>query len=104
MNGTTRNTSEKKSKEILYSHLWVLQVLNVSWQIPGCENKIGPPMVSTAFRACPEVVKINELSFVLKSLEKKNFGACRGSDRFLLECSSDYWLNHVGATIAQAPT
>src|SRR6218665_738497 len=54
------------------------------------------------FPCCPEVVKINELSFVFKSLEKKNFGACRSSDRCLLECSSDYWLNHVGATIAQA--
>src|SRR6218665_2545858 len=33
------------------------------------------------FSCCPEVVKINELSFVFKSLEKKNFGACRSSDR-----------------------
>src|SRR6218665_326113 len=41
------------------------------------------------FPCCPEVVKINELSFVFKSLEKKNFGACRSSDRCLLECSSD---------------
>src|SRR6218665_415010 len=32
------------------------------------------------FSCCPEVVKINELSFVFKSLEKKNFGACRSSD------------------------
>src|SRR6218665_3236391 len=52
----------------------------------------------------PEIIKINELSFVFKSLEKKNFGACRRSDRCLLKCSSDYWLHHVVATIAQAPT
>src|SRR6218665_1811859 len=48
------------------------------------------------FPCCPEVVKINELSFVFKSLEKKNFEACRSSYRCLLECSSHYWLNHVG--------
>src|SRR6218665_2837402 len=52
---------------------------------------------------CPEVVKIHELSFVFKSLEKKNFDACRSSDRCLLECSFNYWLHHVVATIAQAP-
>ena len=40
---------------------------------------------------------------MLKSLEKKNFGACRSSDRCPLECSSDYWLYHVVVTIAQAP-
>src|SRR6218665_3544245 len=34
---------------------------------------------------------------------QKNFGACRSSDRCLLECSSNYCLHHVGATIAQAP-
>src|SRR6218665_732683 len=55
------------------------------------------------FPCCHEVEKINERSFVFKSLEKKNFGACRSTDRCLLECSSDYWLNHVGETIAQAP-
>ena len=55
------------------------------------------------FPCCPEVVKINELSLVFKSLEKKTFGACRSSDRCLLECSSDYWLNHAGSKIAQAP-
>src|SRR6218665_4000466 len=51
------------------------------------------------FSCCPEVVKISELSFVFKSLEKKNFGACRSSDRCLLKCSSDYWLHHVVAQL-----
>src|SRR6218665_810250 len=55
------------------------------------------------FPCCYVVVMINELPFVFKSFEKKNFGACRSSDRCLLECSSDYWLHHVVATIAQAP-
>src|SRR6218665_483700 len=51
------------------------------------------------FPWCLEVGKINELSFVFKSLEKKNFGACRSSDRCLLECNSDYWLHYVVVTI-----
>src|SRR6218665_1536035 len=54
------------------------------------------------FPCCPEVVKINELSFVFKSLEMKNFGACRSSHRCLLECSSDYWFNH--GLVARRPS
>src|SRR6218665_4118419 len=75
MNGTTRNTSEKKSKEILYSHFWVLQVLNVSWQIPGCENKIGPcTKVSIAFRAALKLSRSTNCHLCLKLLKVRISG------------------------------